>query len=217
MKNLNFCKTFILVLLSIVLLSIVFLEKILLSYGSFFMINTAKKGADGIVVLAGNDITRVKKAIELKKEGYSKKIYITSAKEYSKNYLSVYKSRANEIAEIFSVEKEQYEYIKSYKDGATSTFDEAYDVANFVKINSLKGVIIVTDEFHTKRALYAFKKIFKKQNIDIKIEVAGAKNSIFNAHNWYKTEDGLSSLISEGMKYILYHFIDRNLESVKEG
>ena len=45
--------------------------------------------------------------------------------------------------------------------GATSTFDEAADALKYAKENDWKRLIIVTDHFHTCRALCAFEKVFK--------------------------------------------------------
>ena len=52
--------------------------------------------------------------------------------------------------------------IPSKDDGATSTFDEAFDALSFAKENNWKRIIIVTDNFHTRRALHAFEKVFQE-------------------------------------------------------
>ena len=53
-----------------------------------------------------------------------------------------------------------WEVIPNRDGGATSTFDEAVDVLSFAKLRNWKRIIIVTDFFHTRRALHAFGKVF---------------------------------------------------------
>jgi len=107
--------------------------------------------------------------------------------------------------------------IPSTKGGATSTFDEAYDLLAFLKDHKMKHIILVTDSFHTARAHYAFTKVLKdlgKQKI--KIEMAAAKNDIFSESNWWKSERGISAYILEPIKYLFYVFNSSNTTLVKE-
>ena len=48
-----------------------------------------------------------------------------------------------------------FESVPSLRGGATSTFDEAHDLLAFCIKEKLKHLILVTDSFHTRRALYA--------------------------------------------------------------
>ena len=78
-------------------------------------------------------------------------------------------------------------------------------------------IIIVTDTFHTARALYAFKKVFKKVGMgEVKIEAAGASNNYFNESNWWYSESGLSTYVLESLKFFVYGFRSANLEIIKE-
>ena len=57
------------------------------------------------------------------------------------------------------------------EDGATSTFDEAADALAMASKEGWKRIILVTDEFHTRRSLLAFKKVF--EGSEIEVQVAG--------------------------------------------
>ena len=52
------------------------------------------------------------------------------------------------------------------------TFDEAEDALVLGKREKWKRIIIVTDEFHTRRAHLAFQKVF--DGSEIEVQVAGA-------------------------------------------
>ena len=75
--------------------------------------------------------------------------------------------------------------------------------------------MIVTDNFHTRRAKYAFDKIFDKSDCKTIIQIAGAPNQIYNESNWWKTERGLNAYVSEGFKYLIYLISDNNIEGIE--
>ena len=180
----------------------------------YFFINNATKKADAILILSGNPQTRIEKAIELYKKGYAKEIFITSCKEIPTKYPSIFPTQIEISKKIFHIENiSNYKVIPSNKGGATSTFDEAYDLARYTKIHPLKRVIIVTDGFHTGRALYAFEKIFKKFHLNTKFEAASTSNL---PKDWYKDEKLLSSYLLEPIKFLVYIFRDSNLPYIKE-
>ena len=180
----------------------------------YFFINNATKKADAILILAGNPQTRVEKAVELYKKGYAKEIFITFCKEIPTKYPSIFPTQIEISKKIFYIEKiSDYKIIPSNKCGATSTFDEAYDLARYIKAHPLKRIIIVTDGFHTGRALYAFEKIFKKFHLNTKFEAASTSNL---PKDWYKDESYLSSYLLEPIKFLVYIFRDSNLPYIKE-
>ena len=67
-----------------------------------------------------------------------------------------------------------------------------------------KKIIIVTDEFHTRRAHYAFEKTFNDSGI--KVEVAGAPNEVFSIEDWWKSDRGIMAYFGETIKFPVYFF-----------
>ena len=203
-------------LLVFVLVFAVFHEKLLTVYAESFTVDTATKGADAIFILGGNPKTRPAKAVELAKDGYGNNIFMTKIKDKALKYQSYFIPEEQLTANILKSEELKLSMIPCIKEeGATSTFDEAYSLAKYVKENKLEHVIIVTDAFHTRRALYAFKKVFKLQGVDAKLESAPAYNGVYLESNWWKTEKGLRSYIIEPIKFFFYVFNSRNLKSVE--
>ena len=97
--------------------------------------------------------------------------------------------------------------------GATSTFDEAQDALSYAKEKDWKRIIIVTDMFHTRRASFAFDKIFKGSGI--KVQVAGAPNEVFSLENWWKSDRGIMAYFGETIKFPIYLLWDTEPELVK--
>ena len=99
------------------------------------------------------------------------------------------------------------------KGGATSTFDEAYDLLNFCKGKGFYRIILVTDSFHTRRALHAFETVF--QDSKIKLEVSAAQNEIFNENNWWYSDQGISAYVLESIKYPIYLISSKNVNFIR--
>ena len=199
-----------------VVLFMLFSENILTAYAKSFTISNATKGADLVFILGGNPKTRPAKAVELAKEGYSNTIAMTNIKDKAVKYQEYFVKEEMLTEKILQSEGLELTMIPCVKkDGATSTFDEAYSLALYAKQHNLKHLIVVTDAFHTRRAYYAFKKVFKLENIDTKLEVSPAYNNVYFENNWWKTEKGLRAYIIEPIKFFFYMFNSRNLKSIE--
>ena len=191
-------------------------SRLLTAYAYMFRKDTATIGADAIVLLSGNPSIRVVKVIDLYEKGYSKNIYIFTVKKATTSYPDIFKGQTWIVREILSRKGIEVSVIPSLKDGATSTFDEAHDLASFFKEDTrFKHIILVTDASHTARSLYAFKKIFKQYKINVKLEIAAAENLVFNETDWWKHEAGLTTYYLESLKFIVYLFHDTNLPFIK--
>lgn len=211
----KYLKISFLMLIMLIFLALINSKFLLIKFALFFTINTYSQGNDVIVVLSGSPMTRVPRAVELVKEGYGNQIFLTSTKAINKKFSNLEENKllmAKNIADLLNFKKEIF-LIPSISGGATSTFDEAYDVLDFAKQKNFKHIIIVTDFYHTRRALYAFRKIFKGS--DVKIEISAAQNDIFNEKNWWRSEIGLSAYILEPIKLLIYIFSSANFKYVK--
>lgn len=96
----------------------------------------------------------------------------------------------------------KWELLPSLSDGATSTFDEAEDALALARAQGWQRIIIVTDEFHTRRSLLAFEKVFKGSGIVV--QVAGAPNEVFSVDDWWKSDRGILAYFSETIKFPVY-------------
>lgn len=189
---------------------------ILTNYARFFYVHNATKGADLLVVLAGGIIPRLPYAIELCQNGYAGRIILTEARHPDPRFKEIWNdewSMASGIMRLLNT-KVPIVFLPSLKQGgATSTFDEAYDLKDYCLKNKFKHIILVTEKHHTRRALVAFKKVMA--GTGIRIEAAGAANNMFNESNWWQTDMGISTYIMEGIKYALYVMTDKNVSFIK--
>ncbi|MBT3637539.1 MAG: YdcF family protein [Opitutae bacterium] len=186
-----------------------FRKPLLTGYARLFGVHTATKGANALVCLSGGKITRVPETLRLWNQGYAPSIYLTNEKKGNKEFSKLETGNLGFAREV--VRKMElnatWETIPSLGDGATSTFDEAEDVLAYGKEKGWKRIIIVTDEFHTRRARYAFEKIFDDSGIEV--EVAGASNEVFSDDDWWQSDRGISSYVLETIKFPVYLLWDQ--------
>jgi uncharacterized SAM-binding protein YcdF (DUF218 family) len=194
----------------------IFHKPLLATYAKSFTINNPTKGADLIMVLSGNPPVRVERASTLFAEGYSSNVAVSSLRPMSSKYSHIIDTQSQMVQKAFGVDKIKCTFIPSLKGGATSTFDEAYDLIAYVKEHNLTHIILVTDSFHSRRAYYAFKKVFKKYKMGTKLEMASATNQHFSEENWWMSERGVNAYILEPLKFFIYLFRDNNLPIIKE-
>ena len=103
--------------------------------------------------------------------------------------------------------------IRSQKGGATSTFDEAYDLLMLSEKKKYRHLILVTDAFHSRRAYHAFQTVFEEKGISI--EMSAASNKIFNEKNWWTSDQGISAYVLESIKYPVYLLSSRNVTFIR--
>ncbi len=212
-------KRFLALILALILLGGWFWRHELLErYALLFCIDTAQRGADAILVLGGNKSSRLPHAISLLKEGYAPLLLVTEVKRYSnQTFDGLLRHESDEVVHILSSLHLPHHLIPSLKGGATSTYDEAYDFFAYAKDSNIRSIIIVTDAFHTRRALGAFLKVQRcLQEEKIQIQISPAPNTHFNEKDWYLTEAGLQAYILEGIKTFLYLITSQNLPLIKE-
>ena len=199
----------------------VFKKNIATGYAHLFEKNNATKGADMILMLSGNLYSRIEKSMELYQQGYAPMVMGTDEKEDLSEGLRRY-SQSDEVIfdTILTVYKIPHGKITSLRpSGASSTFDEAYDVASYVKTHKIKHIVLVTDGFHSSRAYFAFKKIFLLQGIspaECKLEMAAAYTDGYNPQNWWRSEKGLLCYLTEPIKYLVYLFRVNNFKTMDD-
>ena len=197
--------------LLIFLLVYSFSTQLLKAYAYAFRIDNASKGADCVLILSGNVETRPDHAAFLIHNGYAAKLYHTDQKLWNGRHKEILLKDYEKSQKILGTYNLSADIIPSTKGGATSTFDEAYDLVQYLRSHPMKHIIVVTDAFHTSRAHYAFRKILNLHGFEtLKLEMSAAQNEIFDENNWYLSEAGIRSYILEPVKYLFYMFNTQN-------
>jgi hypothetical protein len=183
---------------------LIFHSQLLTLYGTWFVVRNAQPGADAIICLSGDRETRTPECLRLWKNKFAPRLFVTQEKPKNKEFNQLELSHlefAREVTKRMKLDV-KWELLPSLSDGATSTFDEAEDALALAKSENWKRIILVTDEFHTRRSLLAFKKVF--EGSEVEVQVAGAPNEVFGVDDWWKSDRGILAYFGETIKYPIY-------------
>jgi len=192
-----------------------FRAPILTLYAHSFVLQNAQKGADAIICLSGSRGTRTPECLRLWNRGFGKRLFVTEEKPKSAEFYVIELSHLQFAQAVTQKMKlaAKWELLPSISGGASSTFDEAEDALAYAKKAGWRRIIIVTDEFHTRRAHLAFQKVF--EGSDVEVEVAGAPNELFAVDDWWLSEKGILAYFGETVKYPIYWLWDHEPRLVR--
>jgi uncharacterized SAM-binding protein YcdF (DUF218 family) len=77
---------------------------------------------------------------------------------------------------------------------ADGTTEEAEALAKLVKTKKWRKIIVVTSNYHTRRARYIFRQVFPQ---DIEIRVASARDGDFDPESWWQKRKSTKLLVRE--------------------
>lgn len=171
-------------------LALLFHARILGALGSYLVHDEPPRHADVILVLAGDPYGgRILKGAELVRQGYAPKAIVSGPVVYSVHEC--------ELA-IALAERAGYPaaYFVHFEHHALSTVEEAGDAAPLLRGMGVKRVLLVTSDFHTRRA----GKIFRAAMPDITFDVVGSSDAHFTPLGWWKDREGRKTFVIEWMK-----------------
>lgn len=90
------------------------------------------------------------------------------------------------------------------EDKSTSTYENADFVREIIKKSKYTSAIIVTSDYHMKRTMMIFTRVFKGDNITL--TYCSVKDDNFNSKQWWKNNKSIMITISEYLKLIGYFF-----------
>ncbi len=181
----------------------VFRAPVLTGYANLFRVDNASAGADLILILSGHPETRGPKAIDLYRHGYSDRLMVTNAVPPGRQGRASGMGQYDVLRRIASEAQLHITMLNPEASGATSTYDEALQAAQFVSEHDIEHLIVVTDAYHTARARYTFTKIFSQGQVHARVEFAAAEDE-FNESNWWTYRKGVVNYLIEPVKLAYY-------------
>lgn len=86
------------------------------------------------------------------------------------------------------------EKILKFAHDADSTLEEAQALARLAKGKKWRSVIVVTSNYHTRRARYIFRRVFPQ---DVEVRVASARDGDFDPQRWWEKRKSVKELTRE--------------------
>jgi len=161
--------------------------------GRFLVVEDAPAPADIIVQLAGDwKGERMQMAAKLLREKLAPKILVSGPK-------ALYDTWESDLAVDWAVKQGMNrEWFIPLHIEADSTVEETRILASWLREHGMKRIILVTSNFHTRRA----GQIWRSQASDLDVRIVAAPCAQFDPDTWWKTRQGQKTFLAEWEKTI---------------
>ncbi len=158
--------------------------------GETWVVEDALERADAIIILSDDNFyaDRATRGAELYREGKAPLI-VASGRRLRPN------AGIAELMEHDLVERGvPREKIVRFIHDADSTKEEAEGLTRLVKEKKWKHIIVVTSNYHTRRARYIFHRVFPQE---VEVRVASARDGDFDPDRWWEKRKSIKELTRE--------------------
>ena len=171
--------------------------------GESWIVDETLDHADAIIVLSDDNFyaDRVTRAAELMRDG--KAPLVVASGRRLRPYAGIAELMQHDLIER-GVPKEK---IIVFPHDADSTREEAEALTNFVAEKKWSTVLLVTSNYHTRRARYVFRKVFPA---NVQLAVASARDGDFDPQQWWEKRKSLRYFAREflGMMVAVWELRD---------
>ncbi len=168
--------------------------------GRWLNVGQPPQASDYAMVLNGDPETRPFAAADLYRQGIAKRILITSIRGKARQTAQPKPHEVvRKILTRCGVRESDIDFVDSR---CSSTFDEAKTLEVFLSSHPGVTVSVVTNEYHTRRTRWVFRRVLGSKMKQIRM--VGAMTAEFNVSNWWKHEDGFVWYLSELFKFGFY-------------
>ena len=169
-----------------------------------WVVNEPVAKADAIVVLGGGVENRPFAAARLFHDGVAPKILYMDVQLGSAEELGVTLSEKELTRRIMLSNNVPESALLAIGTNVASTYDESQAVRAWVKQTGATSIIITTELFHTRRALWIFHR--ELEDVPVKIYISAVDPVRYKIKNWWQNEEGLIQFQNEVIKSVYYWF-----------
>jgi len=147
--------------------------------GEGLVVEDQLERSDAIILLSDDNFyaDRATRAAELYRQNLAPTVVASGVR--LRPYAGISELMTHDLVER-GVPKER---VVPFPQDADNTREEAEALKTLARQKGWKSVIIVTSNYHTRRARYIFRKVFPG---DIKVAMASARDADFDPSNWYE-------------------------------
>jgi uncharacterized SAM-binding protein YcdF (DUF218 family) len=156
--------------------------------------------SDVILVLAGETEQRPARALELFNQGFGARVAFDVPADPK-----VYGSTFVQLAEKWAAEQPQAAALSICPTHALSTKAESLEAADCLRKLGARSVLLVTSDFHTRRAL----SIFQKEDPGWTFSVAAAYDDAQFGVPWWKHRQWAKTNVDEWLRMFWWQAVDR--------
>ena len=198
-KDLSRKKWFRVVAVLLAALMLVFVLMFAANAGRLLVVD-ATEPSDVILVLAGETDRRPALAMQLLDQGYGQRVLIDVPAA-----ARIYESSELQIAEKYVQNLPQAASIRICPIVGLSTREESHDAEKCLAGEPGRRILIVTSEFHTRRAL----NIFRREVPGKSFSVAGAHDESQFGTRWWTNRQWAKTCLDEWLKFLWWTVVER--------
>jgi len=165
-----------------------------------FLVLDAPRASDVILVLAGETNHRPERALQLLAQGFGRRIVLdvpTNSKIYEFTQIQMAEKYVRDLPRATAVDICPIQGL--------STRDEAKDVERCLARTGEERVLIVTSDFHTRRALSIFRREIPGHNY----AVAASRDEEQFGVRWWTHRQWAKTFIDEWLRVIWWNSVDK--------
>ncbi len=167
--------------------------------GRLLVVDAPEK-ADAIVVLAGETNVRPARALELLHQGMAPRVFLNAE---TRNL--IYDIQLIDVAKKYAASLGEGDRVSVCPINGFSTNEEADDVSRCLQSLGAHRVLIVTSDFHTRRAL----RIFRHRLPQYQFSIAAARHPSQFGEAWWTNREWAKTALDEWMKTVWWEAVDR--------
>lgn len=181
---------FLMFLAAVVFVLYLLRAPLLTAAGNFWIVNDPLVPASAIIVLSDDDVAgdRAIRAAELYHDHYA--ATVVASGRMLRSYASVSDLMDHDLKD-HGVPSSA---ITIFHHNAQNTLDEAKALRMLVGENHWDRIIVVTSNYHTRRARYIFRRVFPS---NVAVEVEAAKDVTYDPDSWWQSREGLKLFFHE--------------------
>ncbi len=172
----------------------------LASQAARFLVVDDPEKSDAIVVLAGETNVRAARALELLRRGVAPHAFLDAETRDV-----IYDQPLGEIAQKYVNSLGEANRVSICSIDGYSTIAEADDVSRCLQSLGVHRVLIVTSEYHTRRALM----IFRHRLPQYQFNAAAARNPAQFGEAWWTNREWAKVTFDEWLKMLWWEAVDR--------
>jgi uncharacterized SAM-binding protein YcdF (DUF218 family) len=166
--------------------------------GQFLVVNEPRQ-SDVIVVLAGETDRRLIRGLEILDQGYASRLFLdVPARE------KIYGREVADLAQKYVESLPEASRITICPIYALSTRSETQDVSRCLQGTGARKILLVTSDFHTRRALSIFTHVSPAD-----YSVAAASDPREFGARWWKHRQWAKTNLTEWAKLMWWELVDR--------
>jgi hypothetical protein len=165
-----------------------------------WLVVDAPQPSDLILVLAGETDRRPTHALELLDQGYGRRVMIDVSAD-----AKIYDSTQVQLAEKYIQGLRQAASVGICRIEGLSTREEAHDVEKCLAGEEGRRILIVTSDFHTRRAISIFRQEIRGRSFS----VAAARDGTQFGTRWWTHRQWAKTCLDEWMKLMWWTVVER--------